>query len=238
MRRCAATADWPIMLIEQPEAVGVVAAFERALDVASGADVVLLADQDDRWHPDRIARTLEAMTDPSIGAVWTDAALIDGEGRPLAGRLWSRLEITARQRRRVSDDPPGPLLRHSMAPGCTLAVSRPVLEVALPFPDSLSEPASPMLHDRWLALVASAVAEVRMLERPLIDYRIHAGQSVSARRVRWLPEIVRQVRRSSASVHGQVEARRAAAGRSGGSSHRSSAPVGRSSASSLPRVPG
>jgi hypothetical protein len=94
-----------------------------------------------------------------------------------------------------------------VASGCTSIVRREVLDVALPFPAQLELVAEPMLHDRWLSLVAGCAGRVVPVARPLVQYRVHDGQAVGAR---WVParqELGAQARRTVADVRARAEAR-------------------------------
>src|SRR5437660_598353 len=63
--------------------------FEKAIGLCQG-DIIALADQDDIWYPEKLARIAEVLDkDARIGAVFSDAELIDENSRPLAGTLWS-----------------------------------------------------------------------------------------------------------------------------------------------------
>jgi hypothetical protein len=49
------------------------------------------------------------------------------------------------------------------------------VKLSLPIPDGIA-----MIHDGWIALTVAAVAEVAMIEEPLIKYRQHATQQIGA----------------------------------------------------------
>ena len=63
--------------------------FERALALApAGASYVALADQDDAWHPDKLATLVAELGDAQL--VYSDARVVDGDGRVLADSYWGR----------------------------------------------------------------------------------------------------------------------------------------------------
>ena len=60
--------------------VGASANLQAGLGEATG-DVIMLADQDDIWWPQRVERQMAAIeNDPSVAAVFCDADLVDAEG--------------------------------------------------------------------------------------------------------------------------------------------------------------
>lgn len=154
-------AGWDVTV--NPQRLGTVRNLEQGLR-ASTTDLVLLADQDDVWHPDRVARILAA--EPT-GLLFHDAAIIDDRGHPTGEGLWPTVGFTEDRQRRLSQDPLGVLLEGNRVTGATVAVTRDLIERALPFPER-------GWHDAWLALTAAASSlGVRALPDSLIDYRVH-----------------------------------------------------------------
>jgi glycosyltransferase involved in cell wall biosynthesis len=135
-------------------------------------DYFLLADQDDIWHRDKVARQVEALAAAEAAAgravpqlVFCDAAVIDAAGRPLHASFLRQNRL-----------PYGPgrlktLLGRSFVLGCACAVNRGLVELALPVPDVVAS------HDWWLALCAAAAGGITCLDVPLLDYRRHAANA-------------------------------------------------------------
>src|SRR4029078_13665722 len=66
------------------------------------ADVIVLADQDDEWEPDRLATICDAFAaDSTLNALVSDASLVDDAGARLPGTLWESIGLRAGARRRV-----------------------------------------------------------------------------------------------------------------------------------------
>ena len=153
-----------------PVNLGSVGAFGEALRhvAAESVDAVALADQDDVWHPERLAATAAALG-PDVAAVHSDLRLIDGEGAVIADSVWRR------ERRWTTTDLRRTVFRNSVT-GCALTVRPDVLDLALPLPER-PRPA-PYHHDAWLTLHALRLGAVRALERPLVDYRAHGSNVV------------------------------------------------------------
>ncbi len=163
-------------LVRNPVNLGYAANFDATLRRASG-DAVFLCDQDDVWHPGKIARmAIEFERRPALGLLHTDARLVDAEGRDLGCGLFEALEMTRAEKEaehagRAFDV----LLRRNTATGATMAMRREALDDALPIP-------SGWVHDEWLALRCSLSWQVDCLEWASIDYRQHGGNQIGMRR--------------------------------------------------------
>lgn len=154
--------------------LGFVGNFELALADATG-DIIFLCDQDDVWHPQKIALMLKAFEQrPNLLLLHSDARLVDEAGRDMHCGLFEALEVTRRERTLIhSGRAFDALLRRNLATGATLAFRRSLLQDVAPFPPE-------WVHDEWLAIIAAAIGEVDCLEQPLIDYRQHGGNQIGA----------------------------------------------------------
>lgn len=157
-----------------PQRLGVTRNFERAIGETAG-DIVLLSDQDDVWHPDRVSSTLAALdAEPQVSLVHSDAVLIDADGRELPGTLLDRLGVRPAVREALqSGHAIDELLKRNLVTGATTGFRRSVLATALPFPPA-------WLHDEWLAIVAAEHGGLRLLPRQLMDYRLHGDNQIGA----------------------------------------------------------
>ncbi|HEX7324178.1 MAG TPA: glycosyltransferase family 2 protein [Rhodanobacteraceae bacterium] len=172
LQRRAAAAGVRVRLSRNADNVGYVANFESALRDASG-DVLLLCDQDDVWHADKVASLLGVFERrDTLQLLCSDAQRIDAVGAPLPGALFDVLKVSAAERRTIhAGGGFGVLLRRSLATGATIALRRQLLSLALPIPAG-------WVHDEWLAIVAAARDGFDCVEARLIDYRQHAGNQL------------------------------------------------------------
>lgn len=157
-----------IVLIEHAENCGVVRTFEETLRAATG-DILFLADDDDRWAPDKVKLVLEAFArDPDLQLVSTGLEPIDQEGRKVSASDFLR-------HRHFSASLLANLL-HNQFQGSTMALRSSALQYVLPFPkDKL------FLHDAWIGVrTMLRGGKVLHLEAPLLLYRRH-GANVSRR---------------------------------------------------------
>ena len=137
--------------------------FERALELLPwGVEYVALADQDDRWHPDKLETLVASIGDANL--VYSDQRIVDSGGNVIASTYWG-------ERANNYDDLTSLLITNTVT-GAASLFRRDLLDLALPFP----QPPGKQYHDHWLGLVALASGRIAYVDRPLYDYVQH-GQA-------------------------------------------------------------
>jgi hypothetical protein len=172
-----AGAAWTLVRSDDNEGVGAWRAFERCYArVGPEAAFVAPCDQDDVWHPGKLA-ALEAAMAPGVALAFCDLRIVDGDGAVLSPTYWTDRVATW--------DDLGAELSTNVVTGAACLVRREVLDVALPFPQELAG----SFHDHWLAVCALAVGRLAYVDQALVDYVQHAGNVVgwSQRRRRGEP---------------------------------------------------
>lgn len=195
-------ADHPLMTVRlASQNRGLRANLGEALSLCTG-DVIVLADQDDRWAPTKLETVAAAFADPDLALWFSDADLIDEFDRPLPGTLFTQVGLD------VSNDSDlqgsagiRRLLLAMTVTGATMAVRNEVIRVALPLPVEQDHPSRLFLHDGWLALIGRLLGSVEVSPARLTRYRIHGAQFTQDATVRSLPiEYPRRGSRPSAAV--------------------------------------
>jgi glycosyltransferase involved in cell wall biosynthesis len=176
-----------------PGNLGFVRNFEMALQRAR-TEIIFVCDQDDIWHTDKLAVMHERFTaDPRLLMLHSDARLVDASLDDLGCSLFDALELGADEARRVHDGYGfDVLLRRCIVTGATMAFRKDLLASAVPVGDG-------WIHDEWLAIVASAIGKIDLIERPLIDYRQHGANQLGMRR-RTLDVKVKEIALSRAEL--------------------------------------
>lgn len=178
VRKLSALDDRIELLGDTRSNVGPWASFGLLLSAASktGAGYLLLSDQDDVWLPTKIEHQLEVLSaaEESQGAshpilVHSDLEVVGENLEPLHPSFREFQGFSHN-----SDDPLRTLLIHNGVVGCTVALNRALLDIALPSPHD-----SP--HDWWLALCAAATGTVISIFEPTVKYRQHASNVIGAR---------------------------------------------------------
>jgi glycosyltransferase involved in cell wall biosynthesis len=169
-----AIGDERIALLSFDRQVGVAANVERGLEAALAAsaagDFFAFSDQDDSWHPEKLASGVAALPSDPIALSTHDARVVDGNGKLLAPSL------NAYERRHRYLDQLGLLIANNVS-GMTIVATREAVRRALPFPPNVPV----MLHDWWLALVVSGCGRITALNEKLLDYRQHKENVIGAK---------------------------------------------------------
>lgn len=155
--------------------------FMHLLSCFHNEPYIMFCDQDDIWHPHKIEKTLAIMMQTERDAetpalVHTDLRVVDSQGKLIAPSFCDHTGIDGN---RVQLNQ---LLVQNVVTGCTMMFNRRLAELA-----SCSVDADAILmHDWWLALLASCCGTTAFLDEATIDYRQHGTNSVGAKNVRSL----------------------------------------------------
>lgn len=166
-----------IILPASNKRAGVTENFSRILHTCN-SPYVLLADQDDIWAPNKIETQLKLMHDiedeegsltPLL--VHTDATVCDENGRLICDSLWHYQNLCPKYGLTFSN-----LLVQNVITGCTVLMNQPLLNLALPVPKEA------IMHDWWLALVASFFGKISYSHERMLAYRQHSNNTIGAKK--------------------------------------------------------
>jgi glycosyltransferase involved in cell wall biosynthesis len=167
--QAAIAGDERFVLSRSPRRLGFYRNFERALAlVPHDAECVAMADQDDEWHPDKLATLLGALGDAQL--VYSDARVVARDGELISETWWNR--------RRNNHTDLLSLLVANAVTGAASLFRRELLEVALPFPPAQFH----HFHDHWIGLAALSIGKIAFVAEPLYDYVQHGGASLGHER--------------------------------------------------------
>jgi Glycosyl transferase family 2 len=158
----AALGDTRVRLVRHERPRGVAVARNAGAEVARGAWVALL-DDDDLWAPDKLRRQLAAASAAAAGWAYSGVVEVDGEGQLLGGRPPpSPDELLAGLRR-----------RNPMPAGSSnVLVHADLLSTSGGFDPGLRHLAD---WDLWLRL--AGLGPPACVPAPLVAYRLHPGQA-------------------------------------------------------------
>jgi len=152
-----------------------------------GYPYIFFADQDDIWHPDKVAQSLAALrseedrspnTTPLL--LHTDLTVVDEDRNVVDTSLMHYSGF-----HHVAADPLRTLLVQNFVTGCSVACNRALLRLAAPIPSVA------IMHDYWFALCAAAYGQLLYLPHATLEYRQHGDNQLGARRHTRLPNPLR-----------------------------------------------
>jgi glycosyltransferase involved in cell wall biosynthesis len=151
-------ADPRITVFTNPENLGVVHSFEKALNKSTG-DIIFFSDQDDIWLPGKVQAVKECITESNCYAVVSNAIVINDIEKVVHDSYFE-----------YRKSGPGVLknfYRNSYL-GCCMAIHSSIKPFILPFPKTIP------MHDEWIGMVSDFLGEVKFIPEPLIAYRRHS----------------------------------------------------------------
>ncbi len=171
--------DPRIILLEATEdsPIGYCQNFNRILGFIKQQkfDIFLLSDQDDYWHSKKLSFQLKKISKcqgPQL--IYSDLEIVDEFLQQKCSSYFNFHNINSRKGREINY-----LLMENCISGCTIMGNRQLLEIALPFPDTLHN------HDWWLALIASCTGNIQYINQSLIKYRQHANNVIGGQSIGW-----------------------------------------------------
>jgi len=170
----ARSAPFSVRVIRNSERLGVASNFGKALAACSG-EYIALCDQDDVWKPDKLerlaAKAIELKQSGNKGPyfIHSDLELVDAELNTLGSSYLEHQGLKLPQSRQYRT-----LLVQNYIPGCSTLFSRELLDVALPIPGEA------VMHDWWLALIASITGSLACDPARTVLYRQHGGNQLGS----------------------------------------------------------
>jgi hypothetical protein len=173
----AAASPFPVRLLRNSERVGSTRNFERAIAQCNG-DIIAFSDQDDVWLPEKLALIETAFEDESLGLVFSNAEVVDERLNAMGYSLWDTVRFDPEHQQAVRAGKAYDfMLARWFVTGATAAFRSDFRPLLLPFATGLPG----YIHDRWAALLISAVSRIDFIDRRSILYRQHGSQQLGAR---------------------------------------------------------
>ena len=152
--------------------IGVVRSFEMLI-ASSRAELLFFCDQDDLWNPLKVEHMVHRYlqqkdrngSTPQL--LYCDLTLIDENGFQSGDSFLRTNNVNP-----FALFDPYYLALKNPAPGCAMAVNRPLVEAALPFsPETF-------MHDWWMAIAAGLCGGIVFIDEKLVQYRVHATNTL------------------------------------------------------------
>ena len=136
---------------------------------------MMLCDQDDIWIEEKLEiQMLEMLSaerkSPDVPViVHSDLKVVDESKEVIAESFveYQGLEV---ERNKFTN-----IVISNLVTGCTTLFNEELAQIALPIPGNA------IMHDWWLALIASAFGRVIHIDMPLVEYRQHENNTIGAK---------------------------------------------------------
>ncbi len=192
LQRWAQTYPDKITLLPSEKRLGIIRNFSKLMEMSS-APYVMLADQDDKWLPNKVEislahlKAMERQYGPFLPLlVHTDLRVVDQNLQEIAPSFWRYSGINP------NHTSLNRLLTQNIITGCTMLMNRALIDAAYPISSDA------IMHDWWIALVASCLGRIWFVDQPTLLYRQHDANDVGAKFYniwRYLSQTIREKRK-------------------------------------------
>ena len=162
--------------------------FEKAIQRCSG-DYIFLADQDDLWNTEKVAKTLAIFNEnPTAEGMFSNADLIDDNGIKLSNKtIWDSVFFFEKEMPKPIDFIDIIFKNGNIVTGATLCIKKEVKSFIFPFSED-------NLHDEWIVSLLAFRNTLYYSTENLISYRIHENQQVGMKNLDKMEKITRRKR--------------------------------------------
>ncbi|BAU63113.1 putative glycosyltransferase [Stanieria sp. NIES-3757] len=172
--------------VQYPEKIKIINSFRRLgtsqnfskILASTTSDYVMFCDQDDVWLPNKIEITLNKIftMEKKYGKncpllVHTDLKVIDQNLSLISNSFWHYQNLNPKQGNNLRR-----LLVQNVITGCTVMINKPLKNLILPIPSEA------IMHDWWIALVASVFGKIDYIDIPTVLYRQHQSNDTGAKK--------------------------------------------------------
>jgi len=158
--------------------IGSYKSIEKAIKACTG-DIVILADHDDYWEPDKVSSIIKWFEEnPKMDGLMTNGLLMDTKGEiNINYFLWDSMCFPYKSITNTEDLKLYINTIENCATGAAMAFRNNLSFLQKPFPIIKY-----FIHDRWLAINLAEKNSLGILDEKLIRYRIHPSQETGGRK--------------------------------------------------------
>lgn len=171
--------SYDIKVIDEKKNLGIKKSFAFLMQYSFknlDSDYLMFSDQDDIWDTNKVKTTYRKMQEleniygmdaPLL--VHGDLTVVDENLEVIASSFWKYQNIDP------SKDSLNHLLLHNTVTGCTMMINRSLAEKIK------NIPSEGIMHDWWIAMVASAFGKIAYIDESLMLYRQHGKNDTGAK---------------------------------------------------------
>lgn len=171
--------SYDVKLIDTKKNLGAKQSFSQLLNYALNEnqdDYIMFCDQDDVWYSDKIEKTLSKMKElenkspDSPILVHSDINIVNEKLDILATSFWKYQHIDSNK-----EDLSYFIVDNNIT-GCAMMINHTLAKKIKTIPHEA------IMHDWWIAMVASAFGKIAYVDEPLMLYRQHSSNDTGAKR--------------------------------------------------------
>lgn len=142
----------------------------------SNADYIMFCDQDDVWLNNKIELTIKKMLLLEVEfihkpiLIHTDLTIVNEELKVISNSFWNYQKLNPKYKKLNN------ILIQNIVTGCSMMINKKLKELAHPIPNEA------IMHDWWIALVASIYSGIYEINSPLVLYRQHSKNNIGAKK--------------------------------------------------------
>lgn len=171
--------SYDIKVIDEKKNLGIKKSFAFLMQYSFknlDSDYLMFSDQDDIWDTNKVKTTYRKMQEleniygmdaPLL--VHGDLTVVDENLEVIASSFWKYQNIDP------SKDSLNHLLLHNTVTGCTMMINRSLAEKIK------NIPSEGIMHDWWIAMVASAFGKIAYIDESLMLYQQHGKNDTGAK---------------------------------------------------------
>lgn len=156
-----------LQIIQNTTNIGYIKNFEKGISLSKGI-FIAPCDQDDVWENNKIAVMVKNIG--KYNMVYCNSELVDANLNSLHKKM-SDIKNSGTYNSCL------PFIIANCVPGHATLMTRNLFNLAMPFPDYI-------IHDHWLAYVASLHGGVKYIDQVLVKYRNHSNNAIGAVRMK------------------------------------------------------
>lgn len=192
--------DKMMLVIDKEKNLGASGNFSRLLE-SSQSDYTMFCDQDDVWLPDKIKLTLEKMRELESSTpketpllVHTDLEIVDQDLITISKSMFEFQNLD-----KHSNSINKMLVQNNIT-GCTVMINKNLRNISKPIPKDI------IMHDWWIALVASVFGEIGFVNGQTIKYRQHGSNDTGAKgySIKYILERIKSIKKMYAVVYKNI----------------------------------
>ena len=168
-----------IEIVDSRQNLGAKGNFAELLEYAvkhTDAEFFMFCDQDDIWEPEKVEKSLQKMQElekfypdtPLL--VHTDLHVVDENLHLLDNSFWHYQNLDP------SKDSLNRALMQNIVTGCTMMINRKLALLSFPIANEA------IMHDWWIALVATQFGKIGFLDEQTMMYRQHSNNDTGAKK--------------------------------------------------------